>query len=148
MRQHSFNFAPSQRNRSRNLLAKALALWAFRGLSRGVANLFIPMGNLMNTGSTHIVHSHRVNPHFPSLSACFFFFFFFSLFDTRLDHQRAKCSKYPNYNHKYRTNPFNIAGSSQPRFINAFGILKTNILLMRRRQPIKVAKPSLFFLTS
>ena len=99
-------------------------------------------------------HSYRPFPsRKPSFSLIirmffFFFFFFFSLFDTRLDHQRAKCSKYPNYNHKHRTNPFNIAGSAQPRFINAFGISKTNILLMRRRQPIKVAKPSLFFLTS
>jgi len=118
------------------------------GLSRGVANLFIPMGNLMNTGSTHIVHSHRINPHFPSSSACAFFLFFFRLFDTRLDHKNDKCLKHSNYNHKHRTNPFNIAGSAQPRFINAFRISKTNILLMRRRQPIKVAKPSLFFLTS
>ena len=56
-------FVP-QPTKSRNLCVKALALWAFRGLSRGAAIFFMTMGKSINTGSTHIVHSHRANPHF------------------------------------------------------------------------------------
>ena len=50
--------------KSRNLCAKALAHGASHYPSRGAAIFFMTMGKSTNTGSTHIVHSHRANPHF------------------------------------------------------------------------------------
>ena len=118
----NIRFFFAQPTKSRNLWAKAHALWAFRGLSRGAANLLMPMGNLINTGSTHVVHSHRAKPSFHSISVMCRFWV--CLFDTRSAHQNARWSKCPTHDHKHRVNPFNVAGSAQPRFINGFRISK------------------------
>ena len=67
-------------------------------------------------------HSHRPfpsrKPSFHSISVMCRFWV--CLFDTRSAHQNARWSKCPTHDHKHRVNPFNIAGSAQPRFANGF----------------------------
>ena len=71
-------------------------------------------------------HSHRPfpsrKPSFHSISVMCRFWV--CLFDTRSAHQNARWSKCPTHDHKHRVNPFNIAGSAQPRFVNGFRISK------------------------
>ena len=84
----------------------------------------------------HWEHSHRPfpsrKPSFHSISVMCRFWV--CLFDTRSAHQNARWSKCPTHDHKHRVNPFNIAGSAQPRFINGFRISKSFFFFLCRRQ--------------
>ena len=75
---------------------------------------------------THWEHSHRPfpsrEPSFHSISVMCRFWV--CLFDTRSAHQNARWSKCPTHDHKHRVNPFNIAGSAQPRSMNGFRVPK------------------------
>ena len=81
-------------------------------------------------------HSHRPfpsrKPSFHSISVMCRFWI--CLFDTRSGHQNAKWSKCPTHDDKHRTNPFDIAESAQPRFINDFRISKCFFFFLCRRQ--------------
>ena len=128
---------------------KALARGASHSPPRGAA--IFPAMTMGKPTCKHWEHSHRPSPSrkpsFHSISVMRRFWV--CLFGTaRSAHQNARWSECPTHDHKRRVNPFNIAGSAQPRFVSGFRVSKSFFFFFAPPPGHKEAKSSLSFLAS
>ena len=130
VRQHSIFFRPT--NKIAEFVCESACTWGLPQPIQRCSHLFHNHGQV----NKYWEHSHRPfpsrKPSFHSISVMCRFWV--CLFDTRSAHQNARWSKCPTHDHKHRVNPFNIAGSAQPRFINGFRISKRFFFFLCRRQ--------------
>ena len=144
VRQHSIFFCPT--NKITEFVGKSACPVGLPRAIQRCGQLVHAHGQL----NKYWEHSHRPfpsrKPSFHSISVMCRFWV--CLFDTRSAHQNARWSKCPTHDHKHRVNPFNIAGSAQPRFTNGFRISKRFFFFFVPPPGHKEAKSSLFFLTS